>query len=90
MPGPQIAGLVREPKNWGFIADRSKASLFACAGEQVTAQPAATRKRTGRALKILCVDSSQFYETCDRCKRQRLPFDLYFDGDKFLCRDCRK
>jgi hypothetical protein len=88
-PVRQSAGLVLEPKNWGFLADRSSALLADYSKEQAATQLAAARTKSGPARRTVKANSSRFYETCDCCKSRQLPFDLHFDGEKFLCRDCR-
>jgi hypothetical protein len=32
----------------------------------------------------------EVFETCDQCSRLVIPLQIFFDGQNFLCADCRK
>jgi hypothetical protein len=74
---------------WGFTPERARAAVFDYADDHVAEQIEIIHKAQGLVLKSVPLDPGEFYETCDRCAREVLPFMAFFNGKEFLCADCR-
>ena len=73
-----------------FSDDVSKAIVFDCRREDVETQLYYLRLTRGVMLKAEPVDPSEIHETCDRCGHLALSFHMFFDGQHYLCPDCRE
>ena len=73
---------------WGFSNDRSKALVLDYIGHNVAEQLAIIRQSQGLSLEAVEVDPKEVLETCDICRRMLSPFNMIFDGKRFVCRDC--
>jgi hypothetical protein len=69
--------------------DRSAAMVFNYRGDSVAEQLEMLGEMHGVALAAEPVPLQEIYETCDRCKDLFMPFMTFFDGERFLCPDCR-
>ena len=72
-----------------FCSDIKKARVFDCRRDQVEYQLAWVRLAHGISLEAEPVDPKEIYETCDRCGRLALSFQIFFDGKRYLCAECR-
>jgi hypothetical protein len=70
--------------------DRSATIVFNYRGDSVAEQLKTLRETHGVALTAEPVPPQEIYETCDRCKELFMPFMTFFDGQQFLCADCRR
>ena len=43
----------------------------------------------GIVLEVVPVDLKEIHESCDRCGRVALSFQVFFDGKQYLCGECR-
>jgi hypothetical protein len=75
---------------WEFTDDRNKARVFDYLEDQVTEKIELVRKVHGRVWIAVKLDPREVYEFCDRCGGRMRAFRTYFDGQQFLCRDCRE
>ncbi len=74
---------------WGFTSQRDRAAVFDYQDDHVTEQLEVIRRTQGLELKPVPLDPREFYETCDRCEREVLPFMAFFNGKEFLCTECQ-
>ena len=74
---------------WEFTEDRSKATIFDYVEDQVADKIELVRKVRGRVWIAVKLDPREVYEFCDVCGRRTRAFRMYFDGQRFLCADCR-
>jgi hypothetical protein len=79
-----------EAQTLGFCDDIKKAIVFDCRRDRVEEQLEYVRLTHGVVLEAVPVDPQEIHETCDRCGRLRLPFQMFFDGSHYLCEQCRK
>ena len=82
--------LARNDDNLFFTDDRLAAIVLSYRADRVPEQLELIRKFQGVALVADPVPPHEIYETCDRCQELFPPFMTYFDGQQFLCPDCRK
>ena len=75
--------------NWDFVEDRRRAMIFDYVSHRVEEQLAVLRNSQGIVLEPEVVLPNEVYEACDRCNRLVMPFKTFFDGEKFLCPDCK-
>ena len=73
-----------------FCSDIKRARIFDCRRDQVELQIGYVRLTQGLALEAEPVDPKEIHETCDRCGRLALSFQIYFDGKRYLCGECRR
>ena len=76
--------------HWEFTDDRSEARVFDYLGDRVAETIELIRRAHGRVWIAVKLDPREVYEFCDRCGRRMRAFRTYFDGQRFLCRDCRE
>ncbi len=81
--------LVQSGGQLEFCSDIKKARVFDCRREQVEHQLAWVRLAYGIFLEAEPVDPKEIHETCDRCGRLTLSFQMFFDGKQYLCAECR-
>jgi hypothetical protein len=72
-----------------FTNDRSRAALFNFQADRVQEQIEIIRRTEGMVLVAEPVPPEEIYETCDKCKELFMPSMTFFDGNRFLCADCR-
>jgi hypothetical protein len=84
--GQYLAGTATE---WDFTNDRSKATVFDYDQDRVAERIELVRKAHGRIWIAVRLDPREIYEFCDRCGARMLAFRMFFDGQRFLCGDCR-
>jgi hypothetical protein len=75
---------------WEFTEDRAKARVFDYFEDQVAERIELIRKAHGRVWIAVKLDPREVYEFCDRCGRRMRALRTFFDGQKFLCGDCRQ
>ena len=85
--GQYLAGTAFE---WEFTDDRGKARVFDYDADRVAERIELVRKAEGRVWIAVRVDPREVYEFCDRCGRRMRAFRAFFDGQRFLCGDCRE
>ncbi len=73
-----------------FTNDRSLALVLDYRSDRVPEQLELIRRTHGITLVADPVPLEEIYETCDRCKDLFIPFMTFFDGQRFLCPDCRR
>jgi hypothetical protein len=81
--------LTEEGGHLGFCSDIQKARIFDCRRDRVEHQLAYLRLIRGLVLEVEPVDPKEIHETCDCCGRLALSFQMYFDGKRYLCEQCR-
>ncbi len=84
--GQYLAGTAFQ---WEFTDDRSKARVFDYEADRVAERIELVRKAQGRVWIAVRVDPREVYEHCDRCGRRMRALRTFFDGQQFLCVDCR-
>ena len=82
--------LAQDANGLFFTEDRSAAMVFNYRADGVPEQLDTIQKNHGIALAADPVPPQEIYETCDRCRDLFMPFMTYFDGNQFLCPDCRR
>jgi hypothetical protein len=82
--------LAQDANGLFFSNDRSVAIVLNYKSDRVEEQLDALRATHGIVLRADPVPVGEIYETCDRCKELFMPWMTYFDGQHFLCNDCRK
>jgi hypothetical protein len=72
-----------------FFDDIQKAIVFDCRRDRIDQQLEYLFLTQGVALEVVPVDPREIHETCDRCGRLVLAFQVFFDGTQYLCATCR-
>ena len=85
--GQYLAGTAT---HWEFTDDRSQARVFDYLEDRVAETIELIRKAHGRVWIAVKLDPREVYEFCDRCGRRMRAFRTFFDGQQFLCEDCRR
>ena len=75
---------------WEFTDDRKRARIFDYLEDQVADKIELVRKAHGRVWIAVKLDPREVYEFCDRCGRRMRAYKAFFDGQQFLCADCRE
>ena len=78
-----------EAKNPGFVDEINKAIIFDCNRYPIEEQLKHVSLTQGIILELVPVDPKEIQETCDRCGRLVLSFEAFFDGEHYLCEECR-
>ena len=84
--GKYLAGAAGQME---FCSEIQQARVFDCHRDQIEQQIAFIRLTQGILLEAEPVDPEEIHEACDRCGRLALSFQMYFDGKRYLCRECR-
>lgn len=84
--GQYLAGTATE---WQFTEDRTRARVFDYVGDRVAEQIELVRRAHGRVWIAVKLDPLEVYEFCDRCGCRMRAFRAFFDGQQFLCSDCK-
>ena len=87
---PRGKYLAQDANGLFFTEDRSVAMVFNYRADCVPEQLDTIQKNHGMALAADPVPPQEIYETCDRCRDLFMPFMTFFDGQRFLCPDCRR
>jgi hypothetical protein len=74
---------------WEFTDDRGRATVFDYHGDRVAERVELVRRVHGRVWIAVRLDSREVYEFCDRCGRRMRAVKTFFDGERFLCGECR-
>ena len=74
---------------WVFTEDFSQARVFDFIRDRIAEQIEALHREHGLALSIIAVDPLERYEICDLCGHRTMPYSIFFDGQKYLCPECR-
>ncbi len=82
--------LAQDANGLFFTEDRSVALVFDYRADSVAEQLEVIGSTYGVDLAADPVPPEEIYETCDRCKDLFMPFMTFFDGQQFLCADCRR
>lgn len=78
-----------EPKQMDFVDDINTAIIFDCRRDHIAQQLEHIRLTQGLVLEVVPVDLKEIHETCDRCGRLVFSFQAFFDGEQYLCGECR-
>ncbi len=78
-----------EANHLAFYDDIKRAVIFDCRRTCVEQQLEYLRLTQGMILESEPVDPKEIYETCDRCGRLAFSFQMFFDGERYLCGECR-
>jgi hypothetical protein len=78
-----------EPSKMDFFDDINRAIIFDCRRDRIQQQIEYIRLTQGIVLEAVPVDPKEIHETCDRCGRLTLSFQMFFDGEHYLCGECR-
>jgi len=84
--GKYLAGTVHSGQ---LTENRAEAAVFDYLRDQVPEQIQALTRTSGLAWKAVGADPHEAWEICDLCGRRVMSIKAFFDGDKFLCADCR-
>lgn len=87
---PQGKYLAQDAHGLFFTDERSAAIVLNYRGDRVSEQLETIQRSNGVVLAADPVPPEEIYETCDRCKELFMPFMTFFDGERFLCADCRR
>jgi hypothetical protein len=87
--GDDGAYLTGAGTEWEFTTDRRKATVFDYLHDRVGEQLEGLRRNQGILLKVEVIDPREVHESCDQCEQLISPAKAFFDGQKFLCSDCR-
>ena len=74
---------------WEFTDDRLSARVFDYQQDRVPEQLDLVRRAYGTIWIAIKLDPREAFEFCDRCGSRMDAPRAYFDGNQFLCRDCR-
>jgi len=85
--GQYLAGTAMD---WEFTDDRSRATVFDYFADQVAERIELVRRAHGRVWIAVRLDPREVYEFCDRCGRRMRALRTFFDGQQFLCHECRE
>ena len=78
-----------DAKAMDFFDDIKKAIIFDCRRDHIEQQIELLRLTHGIVLEVVPVELKEIHETCDRCGRLMLSFQTFFDGERYLCGECR-
>lgn len=69
--------------------DVNSAVVFDCRRYHIEERLEYLRLANGLVLQAEPVDPKEIHETCDGCGRSALSFQIFFDGEHYLCKECR-
>ena len=75
--------------HWRFTEERASAIVFDLFAQRVNEQIAFFREQLGFSLQPVPLPVEEVYETCDACQCLLMPRQIFFDGRRFLCADCK-
>jgi hypothetical protein len=85
--GQYLAGTATD---WEFTDDRNRATVFDYWSDHVAERIELVRRAHGRVWVAVKLDPREVYEFCDRCGRRLRAFKTFFDGEQFLCDECKE
>ncbi len=72
-----------------FTGDPKRAQVFDYYRQDIAQQLEDLRESIGIVLEAEPISPNDIYETCDWCKHSAMPQHLFFDGQKYLCHECK-
>ena len=78
-----------DAKKMDFFDDINKAIIFDFHRDHIDQQLELIRLTQGIVLKVVPLDPKEIHESCDRCGRIALSFQVFFDGKLYLCGECK-
>ena len=84
--GQYLAGTATD---WEFTEDRSQATVFDYHADRVEERIELVRKAQGRVWIAIKIDPQEVNEFCDRCGYRMPALRTFFDGQQFLCVNCK-
>jgi len=87
---PDGAYLTGAGTDWEFTTDRRRATVFDYLHDRIAEQIEGLRRDQGIALVVERVDPREIHESCDECEQLVSPSKAFFDGQRFVCGDCRE
>lgn len=85
--GQYLAGTATE---WEFTEERTRARVFDYADDHVASILKLVKNIYGTVWIAVKLDPSEAYEFCDRCGSRMSSLRAFFDGERFICPECRK
>jgi hypothetical protein len=85
--GQYLAGTATD---WEFTDDRNRATVFDFWADHVAERIELVRRAHGRVWVAVKLDPCEVYEFCDRCGLRLRAFRIFFDGEHFLCDECKE
>jgi hypothetical protein len=76
-------------ESMNFFDDINKAIIFDCRRDHIEQQLEHIRLTQGIVLEVVPIDPKEIHETCDRCGRLVFSFQAFYDGEQYLCGECR-
>ena len=86
---PEGKYLGGDAKSMDFVDDIKKAIIFDCRRDHIDEQLEYIHMTQGLILEVVPVDLKEIHETCDRCGKLVFSFQAFYDGDQYLCEECR-
>ena len=83
--GQYLAGTATQ---WEFTEDRARARVFDYSADRVHELIKLVHRAYGTVWAAVKLDPREGYEFCDRCGARMTAFNAFFDGERFLCREC--
>jgi len=74
---------------WSFSDHLDQARVFDYVADHIPEQLEILKQNHGISLAALTLDPRERHETCDRCGRRLMAFEIYFDGKEYRCPECR-
>jgi hypothetical protein len=86
---PEGRYLGGEPGKLEFYDDINRATIFDFRRDRIEQQLEYIRLVQGMELKAEPVDAKEIHESCDQCGNLALAFRMFFDGERYVCEECR-
>jgi hypothetical protein len=87
---PDGTYLSRGENGLRFVNDIYGAVLFEPKEDQMEELLLALQSLTGLVFEVVPLVVEEVFEPCDQCSRSFIPLQMFFDGQSFLCPECRK
>jgi len=81
--------LVRKGEAWSLTNDGFKAELFDYPNPELANELRELLRAHGSTFDTGLLDALQTYEICDRCGQMLRPMKAFFDGEQFVCPQCK-
>ncbi len=75
---------------WSFTDELAEARVFDYVGDRIPEQLASLQNQCGLPLVAVATDPRERYELCDACGHRIMSFKALFDGQRYLCPECRR